>query len=60
MDEAGDIDYVVYGYMNRGSHEGEMGISFLHYASQANTNEEKLFLSFDKSYQVLQSEIGKL
>ncbi len=60
VDEAGDIDYVVYGYMNRGSHEGEMGISFLHYASQANTNEEKLFLSFDKSYQVLQSEIGKL
>ncbi|KAI4450195.1 hypothetical protein C823_004728 [Eubacterium plexicaudatum ASF492] len=60
VDEAGDIDYVVYGYMNRGSHEGEMGISFLHYASQANTNEEKLFLSFDKSYQVLQSEIGRL
>lgn len=60
VDEAGDIDYVVYGYMNRGIHEGEMGICFLHYASQANTNEEKLFLSFDKSYQILQAEIGKL
>lgn len=60
VDEAGDIDYVVYGYMNRGSHEGETGICFLHYASQANTNEEKLFLSFDQSYQVLQAQIGKL
>ncbi|MCI8890044.1 MAG: hypothetical protein HFH34_01590 [Eubacterium sp.] len=60
VDEAGDIDYVVYGYMNRGIHEGEMGISFLHYASQANTNEEKLFLSFENSYQVLQAELGKL
>lgn len=60
VDEAGDIDYVVYGYMNRGIHEGQMGISFLHYASQANTNEEKLFLSFDKSFQVLQAELGRL
>lgn len=60
VDEAGDIDYVIYGYMNRGIHEGEVGISFVHYASQANTNEEKLFLSFDKSYQVLRAELGKL
>lgn len=60
VDEAGDIDYVIYGYMNRGIHEGEMGICFMHYTSQTNTNEEKLFLSFDKSFQVLQAEIGRL
>ncbi len=60
VDEAGDIDYVVFGYMNRGVHEGEMGLSFLHYDSQANTNEEKLFLSFDKSYQILKAELGRL
>ena len=60
VDEAGDIDYVVYGYMNRGIHEGEMGICFMHYKSQANTNEEKLFLSYDKSYQTLAAELDKL
>ncbi len=60
IDEAGDIDYVVYGYMNRGVHEGEMGISFLHYNSRANTNEEKLFVSFDKSFEILQAELGRL
>ena len=60
MDEAGNIDYVVYGYMNRGRHEGKVGISFLHYNSQANTNEEKRFMIFDKSYQVLRAELGKL
>lgn len=60
VDEAGDINYVVYGYMNRGVHEGEVGICFLHYDSQANTNEEKLFISFDKSYEVLKAELGKL
>lgn len=60
VDEAGDINYVVYGYMNRGSHEGRVGICFLHYDSQANTNEEKLFIAFDKSFEVLQAELGKL
>lgn len=60
IDEAGDINYVVYGYMNRGIHEGRIGISFLHYDSQANTNEEGLFLAFDKSYEVLRTEISKL
>ncbi len=60
VDEAGVIDYVVYGYMNRGVHEGRVGISFMHYDSQANTNEEKLFITFDKSYEMLKSELGKL
>lgn len=60
VDEAGDMNYVVYGYMNRGMHEGKTGISFLHYNSQANTNEEKLFITFDKSYEVLKAELGKL
>ncbi len=60
IDEAGDLEYVVYGYMNRGAHEGEMGICFLHYNSQANTNEEKLFITFDQSFQMLQAELGRL
>lgn len=60
IDEAGDMEYVVYGYMNRGVHEGEMGISFLHYNSQANTNEEKLFITFDKSFQLLQADLDRL
>ena len=27
IDEAGSIDYIVYGYMNRGIHEGTVGIA---------------------------------
>ncbi len=60
VDQTGDINYVAYGYMNRGVHEGEVGISFLHYDGLANTNEEKLFIEFDKSYEVLKAELGKL
>lgn len=40
IDEAGSVDYIVYGYMNRGIHEGQVGIAIYHYDSVANTNEE--------------------
>lgn len=60
VDEAGSIDYIVYGYMNRGIHEGQVGASFLHYDSLTNTNAEKAFLVFDKSFEVLKAELGKL
>lgn len=60
VDEAGSVDYVVYGYMNRGVHEGEIGVNILHYDSQTNTNEEKMFMAYNKSFEALRSEIGKL
>lgn len=60
VNEAGDTDYVVYGYMNRGMHEGKVGICFMHYDNLTNMNEEKLFIAFDKSYEVLKSELGNL
>lgn len=60
VDEAGAVNYVVYGYMNRGAHEGENGIAFMHYDSQTNTNEEKLFITYNKSYEMLKAELEKL
>ena len=60
IDEVGSVDYIVYGYMNRGIHEGEVGISVYHYDSLANTNEELVFLPSDKSYEIMKSELGQL
>ena len=60
IDEAGSLDYIVYGYMNRGSHEGEVGIQVNHYDSLSNTNEELAFISSDKAYEVMKSELGQL
>lgn len=60
MDEAGSVDYIVYGYMNRGIHEGEVGIAVYHYDSLANTDEELVFIPSDKSYEVMKSELGQL
>lgn len=60
IDEAGSVDYIVYGYMNRGIHEGQVGIAIYHYDSVANTNEELVFVPSDRSYEVMKSELGQL
>lgn len=60
IDEAGSVDYIVYGYMNRGAHEGEVGIAVYHYNGLSNANEELVFIPSDKSYEVMKSELGQL
>lgn len=60
IDEAGSVDYIVYGYMNRGIHEGQVGIAVYHYDSLSNTNEESVFIPSDRSYEVMKSELGQL
>lgn len=60
VDETGSADFVVYGYMNRGQHEGRVGIGVYHYNSVANTVEEELFIPSTHSYEVLKSELGDL
>lgn len=60
IDEAGSIEFVVYGYMNRGIHEGETGILVYHYDGISHTVEEELFISSEHSYDCLSSEFGQL
>lgn len=60
IDETGSVNFVVYGYMNSGSHEGEVGICVYHYDSVSNTVEEELFIPAAESYQVMKSDLGQL
>ena len=60
VDEAGSITYIVYGYMNRGVHEGEVGIIVYRYDSLGNTNEEVLYIPSRQSYEVMKSDLGQL
>lgn len=60
VDEAGSIDFVVYGYMNRGDHEGEVGTAVYHYDGLAHTVEEEVFIPSKASYEVVKAEMGKL
>ena len=60
VDEAGSIDFVVYGYMNRGTHEGEVGAGVYHYDGLAHTIDEEAFIPSKTSYEVLKAEMGKM
>ncbi len=59
-DETGSVNFVVYGYMNCGAHEGKVGICVYHYDSVANTIEEELFIPSYESYQVMKADLGQL
>lgn len=60
VDEAGNVRFVVYGYMNRGRHEGEVGVQVYFYNSMLNTIEETVYIPYSKSYQILAEEMDKL
>ncbi len=60
VSEEGNIDFAVYGYMNRGTHEGYTGISIYHYDSVANTVQEELFIQSGEPYQLMKETWGKL
>ena len=59
VDEAGSVDFIVFGYMNRGKHEGEVGLSVFHYDGLAHTVEEEAYLPCNSSYGILGSELGQ-
>lgn len=60
MDGEGNTTFAVYGYMNRGEHEGEVGVAVYYYNIEQNSVEEKAFISSDKSYERAVSEMGGL
>lgn len=59
MDEEGNIDFVVYGYMNRGRHEGENGILLYHFTAEDSTITELSFIPTTIPYQNLQEDMKK-
>lgn len=60
IDEAGNINFIVYGYMNRGNHEGQVGVALYYYDAVVNTIEEQLFIPYKKSYEMLIQDVEKL
>lgn len=60
LDEAGNMYFAVYGYMNRGAHEGEVGVAVYHYLEENRTVEEVFFLPYTKSYEYLLQNMGEL
>lgn len=60
VEESGDIDFVVYGYMNKDVHEGEVGIAVYHYGAELNQLEEELFIPMKASYEYIKNDMEVL
>ena len=56
----GNCDFIVYGYMNRGEHEGESGVSLCKYSYEDNIVEERLYIPMDKPYDILSQNVGRI
>ena len=60
MDDDGNLAFAVYGYMNRGYHEGEVGVGIYYFSVDTNAIEEKAFIPSTKSYAIAADELGKM
>lgn len=60
MDDKGVISYLVYGYINRGRHEGDNGIQVMKYDPETNCNEELAFLISSVPYDNMKEDLEKL
>ncbi len=60
IDASGSMDFVVYGYMNCGSHEGRSGIDIYHYDSSLNVATEEGFINSTNPLSYLQQNFSEL
>lgn len=58
LDDNGNIDFIVYGYMNRGVYEGKVGIVLYRFYSGENRIEELVYIPTNVTYQILKEQLG--
>lgn len=58
--DTGDVDFLVYGYMNRGRHEGCMGIAMYRYSRQNDALEERFFAPVTEGFEELSLDLEEL
>lgn len=60
VEDNGNAYFMVYGYMNRGAHEGETGVALYHYSSHDNRAAEKIFIPINASFSKMKDCIGEV
>ena len=60
MEDNGSMTFSVYGYMNRGDHEGESGLAIYYFNMDTNSIEEKAFIKSNKSYLAIDEELNRM
>ena len=59
VSESGDVSFLVYGYMNRGNHEGTTGVSMYRYDNGSNTIVEKFYIPADEPCEMLAQDLNR-
>ena len=60
LGENGNLDFLVYGYMNRGPQEGQCGLAFYRYNRKENVVKEIFFIPSDKPFSMMEAEVSML
>jgi len=60
VDEMENVMFLVYGYMNRGRHEGKAGVQVYYYNSMLNTIEEQIFIPDARPYEMIKTDVETL
>ena len=58
IEDNGDATFLVSGYMNRGEHEGQVGVSLCRYSYSDNDVTERLFIPMAIPYNILTQNVG--
>ena len=60
MEDTGILDFVVYGYMNRGVHEGYNGIAYYRYNFENDILTELFFMPLENTFERIKLELSEL
>ena len=60
MDAEGNMDFLVYGYMNRGQYEGRVAIILYRFIRAESRTLELVYIPVDEAYPTLKDNLGEL
>lgn len=60
VQDNGNVDFLVYGYMNRGKYEGRMGVIYYTYDGEKDTVNEKFYLPATEPFERIKEDIENL
>lgn len=58
-DDDGNTLFLLYGYMEKGAHEGQVGVALYKYIYKDNAVKELVFIPSTKPYSILKDSVGK-
>ncbi len=60
ISDSGSLDFLVYGYMNRGKYEGCTGVVFYRFDWESNTVQERFFIPENESFEKIRADVQRL